>query len=246
LGAGLIWKGTTTATPSNAPNKPAHNETQEVHGLTTAAGVWLSAALGMGAGGRLYVVSVYAVVLVILVLRIGPRVAGIISDDGSGGSTTWYGTDDWETESEGGNLAAECATGTVSRGGGSSAVDRSGRDNGGVGGRKDGVVGQQELHWLLERETEDDDDITSGNVLPKVMSDGVTNTSVVHRLARINSVVSHPGFTAETHDAVTPRTALRRIRSDTEFLVPIRRASSNRRKKRYRSRNQFSGLILRD
>ena len=34
---------------------------QQVHGLTTAAGVWLSAAVGVGAGGRLYFVSAYSV-----------------------------------------------------------------------------------------------------------------------------------------------------------------------------------------
>ena len=44
---------------------------QEVHGLTTAASVWLSAAVGVAVGGgrRLYIVSVYGVALVILILR---------------------------------------------------------------------------------------------------------------------------------------------------------------------------------
>lgn len=72
LGAGLIWKGSTG-------KKGSPDERQEVHGITTAASVWLSAAVGIGAGGQLYVVSVYAVILVILVLRLGPRM--YFSDD---------------------------------------------------------------------------------------------------------------------------------------------------------------------
>jgi hypothetical protein len=64
LGAGLIWKGSTS---TDGP--------QEVHGLTTAASVWLAAAVGVAVGGgrRLYIVSVYGVMLVILVLRFGPQ-----------------------------------------------------------------------------------------------------------------------------------------------------------------------------
>lgn len=66
LGAGLIWKGSTGE---------SGNEKQEVHGLTTAASVWLSAAVGVAIGGgqRLYIVSIYAVALVVLVLRFGPQ-----------------------------------------------------------------------------------------------------------------------------------------------------------------------------
>ena len=37
------------------------NEVHQVHGLTTAASVWLSAAAGVGAGGAEYFVSTYAV-----------------------------------------------------------------------------------------------------------------------------------------------------------------------------------------
>ena len=48
---------------------------QEVHGLTTAASVWLAAAVEVAVGGgrRLHIVSVYVVMLVILVLRFGPQ-----------------------------------------------------------------------------------------------------------------------------------------------------------------------------
>lgn len=40
---------------------------------TTAASVWLSAAIGVGCGGALYSISVYSTVLVLLVLRFGPK-----------------------------------------------------------------------------------------------------------------------------------------------------------------------------
>lgn len=77
LGAGLIWKGTSGGS----------DERQEVHGLATAAGVWLSAAIGVGVGGKLYIPSAYAVALVVLVLRLGPR---LYFWDSSDGSTTLY------------------------------------------------------------------------------------------------------------------------------------------------------------
>jgi uncharacterized membrane protein YhiD involved in acid resistance len=52
LGAALIWKGSVIE---------GDEETHQVHGLTTAASLWLSAAIGVGAGGALYVVSIYSV-----------------------------------------------------------------------------------------------------------------------------------------------------------------------------------------
>jgi len=99
LGAGLIWKGTNTNS----------GEKHEVHGLATAAGLWLSAAIGVGVGGKLYVPSAYAVVLVVLVLRLGPRLyfwdttgsdGSTLYSDGMGG---WDGSEsnkDEETEDE--------------------------------------------------------------------------------------------------------------------------------------------------
>ncbi len=38
-----------------------------VHGLTTAAGVWVAAAIGMAVGFKLYAISIFATVLTILV-----------------------------------------------------------------------------------------------------------------------------------------------------------------------------------
>ena len=66
MGTALIWKGTTG-------RKGTPEERNEVHGLTTAASIWLSAAIGVGTGGRLILLSAYAVALVIIVLRVGPR-----------------------------------------------------------------------------------------------------------------------------------------------------------------------------
>jgi putative Mg2+ transporter-C (MgtC) family protein len=60
LGAGLIWKGSVGK---------GENEVHQVHGLTTAASVWLSAAVGVGAGGGMYFICIYCVALIIIVLR---------------------------------------------------------------------------------------------------------------------------------------------------------------------------------
>jgi len=65
LGAGLIWKGSLS--------DGSGGEVHQVHGITTAASVWLAAAIGVGAGGALYAVSAYSTALIILVLRFGPR-----------------------------------------------------------------------------------------------------------------------------------------------------------------------------
>ncbi|KAL7528938.1 hypothetical protein ACHAXR_004322 [Thalassiosira sp. AJA248-18] len=65
LGAGLIWKGSLS--------DGGGGEVHQVHGITTAASVWLAAAVGVGAGGALYAVSAYSTALIILVLRFGPR-----------------------------------------------------------------------------------------------------------------------------------------------------------------------------
>jgi uncharacterized membrane protein YhiD involved in acid resistance len=44
-----------------------------VHGLTTAASLWLSAAVGIACGGDLYFPASFGVALILLVLRFGPR-----------------------------------------------------------------------------------------------------------------------------------------------------------------------------
>jgi uncharacterized membrane protein YhiD involved in acid resistance len=65
LGAGLIFK------------KEEKNESGEnnhvVHGLTTAASLWLSAAVGIACGGELYFPASFVVALMMLMLRFAPR-----------------------------------------------------------------------------------------------------------------------------------------------------------------------------
>lgn len=80
LGAALIWKGTITSSVDDGQQR------NQVHGLTTAASVWLSAAVGAGAGGALYEVSFYGTFIVLLVLRYGPRLYNprAVDDDDEG------------------------------------------------------------------------------------------------------------------------------------------------------------------
>lgn len=67
LGGALIWK---ESTGEKGPNQRNH-----VHGITTAASVWLSASVGIAAGGALWVSSAWTVILVVFVLRFGPKMA---------------------------------------------------------------------------------------------------------------------------------------------------------------------------
>ena len=95
LGAGLIWKGSVGHGAS---------EVHQVHGLTTAASVWLSAAVGVGAGGKLYFISAYCVALIIAVLRFGPRMYG---QDEAGG---YHGEDEesgWDTDGSQGSQGSQ-------------------------------------------------------------------------------------------------------------------------------------------
>ncbi len=64
LGGALIWKGSIFVN---------EEEVHQVHGLTTAASLWLSAAVGVGAGGALYLVTTYVVIMVIAILRYAPK-----------------------------------------------------------------------------------------------------------------------------------------------------------------------------
>jgi uncharacterized membrane protein YhiD involved in acid resistance len=64
LGGALIWKGSIFVNDE---------EIHQVNGLTTAASVWLSAAVGVGCGGALYLVTTYVVILVVMILRYAPR-----------------------------------------------------------------------------------------------------------------------------------------------------------------------------
>jgi len=44
-----------------------------VHGLTTAASLWLSAAVGIACGGELFFPASFGVAIMMLLLRFGPR-----------------------------------------------------------------------------------------------------------------------------------------------------------------------------
>jgi len=146
LGTSLIWKSKT------------HGDRQQVHGLTTAAGVWLSAAIGVGVGGGLYVCSIFCVILVVLVLRIGPRIYLGVGDDSvrSGGT---------------GNFSAGV---------------RGGSDYDGEQSVKNGnhAVTKEEYLWLLKRETSimsnSESNNTTANPLQKHHQQQQQATSIYH------------------------------------------------------------------
>jgi uncharacterized membrane protein YhiD involved in acid resistance len=62
LGAAVIWKQT---------NK--EQDGHSVHGLPTAASVWLSAAVGIACSGELYFAATFSVAIILVLLRFGPR-----------------------------------------------------------------------------------------------------------------------------------------------------------------------------
>ncbi|CAB9497689.1 Protein MgtC [Seminavis robusta] len=62
LGSALIFK-----------NKDDENNNHEVHGLTTAASVWLSAAVGIACAGGMYFVASLSTAIMLVLLRFGPR-----------------------------------------------------------------------------------------------------------------------------------------------------------------------------
>jgi putative Mg2+ transporter-C (MgtC) family protein len=66
LGAGLIFK-------KEQQNSDGSDPTPMVHGLTTAASLWLSAAVGIACGGELYFAASFGTATMMLLLRFGPR-----------------------------------------------------------------------------------------------------------------------------------------------------------------------------
>ncbi|KAL1523101.1 hypothetical protein AB1Y20_018059 [Prymnesium parvum] len=73
LGAASIWKG-----PANS--KDGGVTTPEIHGLTTATSVWLSAAVGLLCGGGLYIPSFFATASGVVFLRFAP--GSFLASDG--------------------------------------------------------------------------------------------------------------------------------------------------------------------
>ena len=70
MGSALIFK-----------NKDDDNNVHEVHGLTTAASVWLSAAVGIACAGGLYFVASLSTAIMLVLLRFGPRTNLMDNDD---------------------------------------------------------------------------------------------------------------------------------------------------------------------
>ena len=62
LGSALIFK-----------HKDDETNVHEVHGLTTAASVWLSAAVGIACAGGMYFVASLSTAIMLVLLRFGPR-----------------------------------------------------------------------------------------------------------------------------------------------------------------------------
>jgi uncharacterized membrane protein YhiD involved in acid resistance len=67
LGAGVI----TTATRAHSPKKKKLGELNVVHGLTTAAAIWLAAAVGVASGLGLYYIASTTAAITIAILRFG-------------------------------------------------------------------------------------------------------------------------------------------------------------------------------
>lgn len=88
LGAASIWKGTRTSGKADG-GAPA----PEVHGLTTATSVWLSSAVGILAGGKLYGPAIFTTAISVVYLRFAPRLRRG-SADGGGGTEEAEGGDE--------------------------------------------------------------------------------------------------------------------------------------------------------
>lgn len=84
LGAGLIFK--------EAVKDEDGSSRHVVHGLTTAASVWLSAAVGVACGGELYFSATFCTALILVMLRFGPRMEDADSDQTVDLPPTVYGS----------------------------------------------------------------------------------------------------------------------------------------------------------
>ena len=81
LGSALIFK-----------HKDEKTNAHEVHGLTTAASVWLSAAVGIACAGGLYFVASLSTAIMMVLLRFGPRTNfPLEEEDGEGDEESTLG-----------------------------------------------------------------------------------------------------------------------------------------------------------
>ena len=74
LGAGLIFK-------ESSSNADGTSGMPVVHGLTTAASLWMSAAVGIACGGELYFAASFTSAILLVLLRFGPRIHDSDDDD---------------------------------------------------------------------------------------------------------------------------------------------------------------------
>jgi len=74
LGAGLIFKESHKVADGEVP-------VPLVHGLTTAASLWMSAAVGIACGGRMYFAATFACTVLMMLMRLGPRTPHEEDDD---------------------------------------------------------------------------------------------------------------------------------------------------------------------
>jgi putative Mg2+ transporter-C (MgtC) family protein len=70
LGSALIFK-----------SEDSKNKVHEVHGLTTAANVWLAAAVGIACAGGMYFAASFTTAIMLVLLRFGPRTNHANMDD---------------------------------------------------------------------------------------------------------------------------------------------------------------------
>uniref|UniRef100_A0A7S3L8G4 MgtC/SapB/SrpB/YhiD N-terminal domain-containing protein n=1 Tax=Amphora coffeiformis TaxID=265554 RepID=A0A7S3L8G4_9STRA len=75
LGAGLIFK-------QQEKDEESGDVQHVVHGLTTAAAIWLSAAVGVACGGSLYFAATFGTAVMLVLLRFGPRMQDQNDQDG--------------------------------------------------------------------------------------------------------------------------------------------------------------------
>ena len=212
LGAALIWKG--------QPHGPSQRH--EVHGLATASSVWLSAAIGIGVGGKLWVQSAYAVVLVVFLLKIGPR---MYLWEGSDGSRTMFSFDDgWDTNSESNrdDLTDDDETfdPTIEK-------ELSHRS----------IVTREEQRWLLEQHALEEDHQNSNIIrdLDSAIEYELTTTDTNTHQQQKKFSMQRAKSTSLLNSLNTPERAfMRRSKSEYEIYVPVHNPNTPRSPRRRR------------
>ena len=76
LGAGAIIRNTKHKDESGTGDPSVKGSSDEVKGMTTAAGIWMTAAIGMAVGMGRELTAVLSTVLALIVLAVVPKVVG--------------------------------------------------------------------------------------------------------------------------------------------------------------------------